>query len=206
MRGVAGWPVLRHDRDGRERLHAGLAYRQHMGAGSDMLEEADDVGDIIVEPEAAGRQRNVARIRPVGDIDVVIAAAASATVPRSSVAKWPDSGATTSILGLARVDVLGEVQELAEGQVEFGCHRHRDVPVSDPAGDDPEFGPHMRELEPSDEFERRGELGPEALACAPERRVRESRHAAGRDTQRVEHVVVELIELVEHRPSPSAFR
>ena len=60
-RGVAGMLVLRHDGDGGERLHAGLADGEHMRAGADRLEEADEVVDIVVDAEAAGLRRGTSR-------------------------------------------------------------------------------------------------------------------------------------------------
>ncbi len=58
--------------------------------------------DEVVEAELALRQRHVARVVPIGDVDVVVGEACVRTVPRSSVAKWPDSGATSSTRGCGR--------------------------------------------------------------------------------------------------------
>ena len=53
------------------------------------------------------------------------------TVPRSSVAKWPDSGATSSTRGCGGVDVLLEVQQRAERRDMRGLLVHRDLAVAD---------------------------------------------------------------------------
>ena len=45
--------VLRHHRGGDEDGDAGLAHRDHMGAGPDRLEKVDDVLDVFVEAEPA---------------------------------------------------------------------------------------------------------------------------------------------------------
>ena len=67
-----GMIVLRHDGDGGERLHAGLADGEDMRAGADRLEKADQIVDVVVDAEAARLDRHVARIGPVGDVDVVV--------------------------------------------------------------------------------------------------------------------------------------
>ena len=43
-----------------------------MGARPDRLEEADEVLDVLVEAEAAVLERHIARVVPVGDVDVVV--------------------------------------------------------------------------------------------------------------------------------------
>ena len=69
LRGIV---VLGHDRGGDQRLDAGLADRDDMGAGAEMLQKADDMGDIFVEAERPVGRLHVAGVVPVGDIDVVI--------------------------------------------------------------------------------------------------------------------------------------
>src|SRR6185437_11625347 len=64
--------LLRHRRDGGEQGGAGLTHRDDTGAGAQMLEEADRMGDILVDAEAAGRLGHVAGALPVGNVDVVI--------------------------------------------------------------------------------------------------------------------------------------
>ena len=64
--------VLGHERDRGERGDAGLAHREEMRPRPEHLEKADHVIDELVEAEAALAQRHVARIVPVGDVDVVV--------------------------------------------------------------------------------------------------------------------------------------
>ncbi len=53
-----------------------LADRKHMRPlarlGADQLQEFDEIIDIIVEIEAAVRQRHQLRVAPIGDVDVVV--------------------------------------------------------------------------------------------------------------------------------------
>ena len=57
LHGCAGLLVLGHQRDGRQHLHAGLAHAEHVRAGPDLFEEADDVVDVVVEAEGAVGER-----------------------------------------------------------------------------------------------------------------------------------------------------
>jgi hypothetical protein len=57
----------RHRGQGR---HAGLANRQQVRAGSDFGDEAQQIVDIVVQPEAALGQRHIAGVLPVGDVDI----------------------------------------------------------------------------------------------------------------------------------------
>ena len=53
---LAGVLGLGHDGGGGQHLHAGLAHRDHVRAGTHLLEEADQVLDVVVEAEAAVRR------------------------------------------------------------------------------------------------------------------------------------------------------
>ena len=64
---------LGHHRDRGQRRHRGLADRDQVRARPERLEEADQVGDVVLEPEAALADRDVARVVPVGDPHVVVA-------------------------------------------------------------------------------------------------------------------------------------
>ena len=64
--------VLGHDRDRRERSDAGLTDRNDVRARPHHGDEVDQMRDVVVEIELAIRQRNVAGIVPVGDIDIVL--------------------------------------------------------------------------------------------------------------------------------------
>ena len=61
-----------HQRGGGEHRHGGLAHREHVHVAAEEAEHVDHRVDVVVEIERAGRQRHVARILPVGDVDLVI--------------------------------------------------------------------------------------------------------------------------------------
>ena len=65
-------------------------------------EEVDQVLDVLVEAEAAGGERHVARVVPVGDVDVVVGAASCARCRAAAWRNGPDIGATISTRGLRR--------------------------------------------------------------------------------------------------------
>jgi hypothetical protein len=65
-----------------------------MRAGTDCFDEADQMRDIFIEAETAIAQRDIAGVMPVGDVDIMVA-----TVPRNSVAKCLDIGATSNTGG-----------------------------------------------------------------------------------------------------------
>ena len=60
-----------HQRDGGDQRHRRLADAERVHAGAEMLEHRAQVVDVIVEIEAAERQRRHARVGPVGDVDAV---------------------------------------------------------------------------------------------------------------------------------------
>ena len=69
LRSVA---VGRHHGDGGQRLHARLANSHEVRARTQLLQEFDEVVDIVVKAEGTGLQAHVARIVPIGDVDVII--------------------------------------------------------------------------------------------------------------------------------------
>ena len=97
LRGVMRF---RHHGDRRQSLHARLADSQHMRARPEHAQPLDQVVDIVLEAECARRNRDVARVLPIGDV-TSWSASNVLTVSRRSVAKWPESGATTSTRGCA---------------------------------------------------------------------------------------------------------
>ena len=52
--------------------HRWLAHRQHVRARADRFEKGDKIVDIVVEVEKPLGQRHIARVAPVGDVDVVV--------------------------------------------------------------------------------------------------------------------------------------
>ena len=84
--------------------------------GPDRVEELDEVLDVLVEPEPAGRQRHVARVVPVGDVDVVVGEhrAHGVAQQRGEMAGHRRDEEHARLCGR---DVLPEVQQ--------GCERRR---------------------------------------------------------------------------------
>ena len=62
----------RHDGGCRQHRHGRLANRHEVRVLADELRELDDVVDVIVEIETADGDRHVARVVPVGDVDIVL--------------------------------------------------------------------------------------------------------------------------------------
>ena len=72
LRGCAGLSRLGHDGSGGQHLHARLADGDDVRAGAHLLQPIDEMGDIVVEAEAAVRGADIAGIVPVGDADIVL--------------------------------------------------------------------------------------------------------------------------------------
>jgi hypothetical protein len=105
--GSLGSFVGGHQRDRGQHRHGRLADRDHVHVrAKQVADEVLHVIDVVVQVERAVRQRHHARIGPVGDEDVVVGSRAR-TVSRSSVAWWPDSGATSSTVGCLSALVCG---------------------------------------------------------------------------------------------------
>ena len=117
---------LSHDGDGGEHGDAGLAHRDDVGLGSHRLEEPDDVGDVVVEPEPPGGERHVARIVPVGQVHVVIRehGADGGAQERREVARH---GRDQEHARLVARNVLPEAQQGPEGRPVHDVLAHGNV-------------------------------------------------------------------------------
>ena len=125
--------VLGHDRGGGEHLDAGLADRDDMGAGAKIFQELDDVGDIVVEAKGAVGEADVARIVPVGDVDVVIGEQGLHGVAqkRGEMARQRRDDQHARLLD---GDVLLEAQEGREGRHQRRLFRHLGFFIADQDG------------------------------------------------------------------------
>ena len=189
-----GMVRLRHDGDGSQCLHARLADGEDVAARTDHVEELDEIVEVVIDAERARFQRHVARVRPVGKIDVVIdehradgAGEQRREVPRQ---RRHDQDAR-----LWRVDILGEVEELAEGQVERDLLRHGDIAIADADAVDVERRPRVGELKARDHREGGHEVAAERTG---EARGIAQRPAGARSEYR-HQVVLELVGLIKHR-------
>ena len=134
----------RHHRGGDERLDAGLAHGDDVRAGAELLEEADQVVDVVVEAELALREADVARVVPVGDVDVVVGQQRSHRVAQQR-GEVPGERRHDQHAGLARGDILLEIQHRAEGQRERRDLADRDLAVADHDGMDAVGGALVRQ-------------------------------------------------------------
>ena len=107
--------AVSHDGDGGEHGDAGLAHRDDVRFGAHRLEEADDVGDVVVEAEGPGGERHVAGVVPVGQVHVVLGehGADGAAQERGEV---PRHGGDQEHARLVAGDVLPEAQQRREGR------------------------------------------------------------------------------------------
>ena len=78
--------VLRHQRDGGEHRHRGLADRHHMRVRAEVVEHLDHVVDVVVEIEAARPTSGTMRASAQSVMKTSCAGSIASTVPRSSVA------------------------------------------------------------------------------------------------------------------------
>ena len=70
--GYVGIVLGLHARDRREHRHRGLAHRYDVGVAAEQMQDRDQIVDVVVEIEAALRNRHHARVDPLGDVDVVV--------------------------------------------------------------------------------------------------------------------------------------
>ncbi len=64
--------VLGHQRGGRQGGDSGLAYGHQVCAPAEGAQEGDQVLHKLVEAESPGQQRDIARVVPVGNVDVMV--------------------------------------------------------------------------------------------------------------------------------------
>ena len=61
-----------HQRHGRQDRHRGLANREDMHIATEVVEDVAHGIDVVIKIERAGRRRHIARVLPIGNVDVVI--------------------------------------------------------------------------------------------------------------------------------------
>ncbi len=193
-----GIVVLRHERGGGQRLHARLADGDHVRARADHAEELDEVVRVAVEAERAGGDGDLARVVPVGQVDVVLGehrphgrAQQCGEVPRH--------GRDEQDRRLGDVGVLLEVQKRAERGDVGRALRDRDLLAPDERAVDAERGTRVREAPEGHELGGRGR-------AADEREVRQAARQMGdrirqdrrRDPEGRHEIGLRLIGRVEH--------
>ena len=198
QRGRAGRVVvLRHDGGCGQRRDRRLADRHHVCARTDLVEEGDQMVGVVLEPEAAGMKRNVARVMPVGDVDIVVlqqrlhgAAQQGGEMAghrRHQQQPW-----------LLRRILLLEVQERAERGGEGDFLGYLQLLIADQYPVDAVGRPMIGEGGARDQFERRGEPAKQSVGDALRHQIEvfQPRRGPGPPWRRQVHVV--LVGLVHH--------
>ena len=167
-----------------------------MRARSDHFEKLDQVLDVIVEAEAPGRNRRIARIVPVGDVDVMLGQHGFDGVAqqRREVTRERRDQEHARLLG---DHVLGEMQERAEWRDVRGFLAHRHLLVRDRDTVDAVGRAHMGEPGARDQLIGRAEVLDDGTGKAVHRRERVDRRAGPRP-HRHHDVGMRLIRLVKH--------
>ena len=204
---LAGIARLRHQRDRGQHRDRRLAHRDDMCALADRLEELDDIIDVVVEVEIAGGERHVARVVPVGDVDVVLGQHRAHRVAqqRREVARHRRH---QQYLRLLRLAVLGKVQQGAEGPDPGLLLAHENAAVAHDDAVDGEFGPMMLQPALGEQLTDGGDAALRlGLGQAPPRPRHRTAIRCCDPLQRREGVGVALIELVQHcaLSAPNAF-
>ncbi len=143
---LGGVLVLGHQGDGGQGVDARLAHRHHMRPRAHRLQELHDVVDIVVKAEGALAQRHVPGVGPVGDVDVVVAQQRLDRAAQQG-GEMARQRRHQKHLGLGRLEtVLGEMDQIAEGQPGRHLLDHRIVAVADPDAVDAEGRTFMGDL------------------------------------------------------------
>ena len=157
----------RHRGIGRYR---GLAHRQHVrpriAVLADKGEELDQIIDIVVEVEAAGRQRHQLRVAPVGDVDVrhrqhpLDRAAQQRGIMAGH--RRDDQQLGAALHARAIFGGAHEALELAERLAQHHFLMDGDLPAVDHRAIEPEFRLAARRGGMREHLERRGKHRPAA--------------------------------------------
>ena len=124
------------------------------------------------------------------------------TVPRKSVAKWPDSGATSEHARLRGIDVLLEMQECSERGRQRGVLVHRDLAIADRDAVDPEGRARVRKPGPGNKFVGGGQVAQDCVVGDARQGLTERAQRGGSPRADRHHDVgMDLIGLVEHSPT-----
>ena len=116
-----------HQRGGGQHRHRRLAHGKHVHVAAEEAEHVAHGVDVVVEVEAAGLDRHVARVLPVGDVDLVVGQEGldRAAQQRGEVS---DMGATSSRRGFCAARA-GSMSRLKWTRRQNGVLPH-DLPVT----------------------------------------------------------------------------
>src|SRR5215813_5053909 len=187
---------LRHHGGGDKRCDARLANRDDVSAGADRLEKVDEVLDIVVETELAIRERYVARVVPVRDVDIMISqhGVRGGTQQRREM---PGQRRHQQHARLRGGDILLEMQERSERRSVDRLLAHRNLTIADYHGVDAERRSVMSELGAGNQLTGSGKIAHNAEIFG-ERRTYWPCSQRRQGSYRDHEVGVSLIGLVEH--------
>ena len=132
-----------HQRRGSQHRHGRLADGKYMHVAAEESEHGDHGVDVVVEVEAAGGQRHVARILPVRDVDLVLGQERldGAAQKRGEVARHGRDQQQPRVLrGEGRIDVALEMEKAAEGRLPHHLFGYVHRLAVDPGAGDAEIG------------------------------------------------------------------
>ena len=190
-----------HQRGRGQHRHRRLAHRDDMGVAAEAMQDADDVVDVVVEIEAALRQRHHARVHPVGDVDVVVGQEGfdRAAQQRGVVARHRRDDQHLGLRPARHVaEHALEVQQLAERALPDGGDVDRRALAADQGGIDV---PHRLGVAPRralEQFHRRSNrLAVGGVRERIERVLEIELRYAGECACRVQRSVAHLVEPIE---------
>ena len=164
-------------------------------------DKADHHIDEVIEIEPAVDQGHVARVGPVGKVDVVIGQQGfdgAAQQGREMAGKRCDNEERRLVAGC----VLAEVQEVAEWMRGDDLLADRDLPTVDRDLADAEIRPLVRHASVRQQLHRcRGAANERQTPDHRPGMVEPTPKSLGHQANRAENVVVRLVRVVQHEPS-----
>ena len=142
--------------------------------GPDVIEKADDVIDEFVEAETSGIARDVARIVPVGDVDVVVRQERRDRVAQQG-REMTRHRRHQQDARLHDVDSLFEMKKRAERRDERGLFRDRDHTMAHDHVVDAERRPLMRQPCAAHHLGARRHAADKKIAARPRMRLLQQR-------------------------------
>ena len=131
-----------HQRRGGQHRHGRLAHGKHMHVAAEEAEHADHGVDVVVEIEAAGDLRHVARVLPVRDVNLMLGQERldGAAQERGKVARHGcDQQQPRVLRGEGGIDVALEMEKATEGRLPHYLFAYLHRLAVDPGAGDTEI-------------------------------------------------------------------
>jgi hypothetical protein len=170
-----------------------------MRAGAEHVQHRDQIVDVVVEIEAALGERHHARIRPVGDVDVVAGQhrVDGAAEQRRVMARHRRDDQELLLVGRLVAAGLLEIEELAEGPLPDDALMDREALAMDEGRGQPEFRLAVAACRALEKFRRGGHVATEGGMRQRIQRVLEvEAGCVGGSPKRAQGCMVQFIELV----------